>query len=392
MSYYHIYITSESNPSKEEIKLDLDTIQLNNRYIEPYNRGRPITINGKSISDLDRILIYRTEKPSEAYKPELRARESEARAAGAVLFAQLPISTFIKSVGDNVTDDFILGPPGSALGKSHGSSPVGYIGEILRVFVSHSSSDIKVVQGLVDLMQKALHLTSDDIRCTSLDGFGMAGGASIDDTLRAEVHDAELLIGIITPHSLRSAYVMFELGARWGAGRPMIPLLASGITADDLEEPLGSINALDSSQEGQVLQLVEDIAGYLNVEADKASSYSGATKELARLSRESATASGQIKSELTNPNVSDKATKLLIVASANDGSPIARLRMGNRLKITIDNSYFCNTKSARDAAAWDQAINELVDQGCIEDLKGQGEVFYVTNRGFEVADSLKEHQ
>ena len=172
----------------------------------------------------------------------------------------------------------------------------------------------------------------------------------------------------------------------------MIPLLASGVTAELLEEPLSGKFALDVSQEGQVMQLVEDVAGYLNVEADKASSYAGAAKELVRLSKESATAVVQVGTEAVSPELSDTARELLIAASAGDGFPIARLRMGNRLKVAIDNSYYCNTRSAREAALWEQALNELVDQELIEDQKGQGQVFYLTNKGFALADSLGKQQ
>ena len=123
----------------------------------------------------------------------------------------------------------------------------------MKVFISHSSRDVVVVEFLIDLLRKALNLKSEEIRCTSVDGYRMPGGASVDETLRVEVHDAELLIGIVTPASLKSAYVMFELGARWGAGKRMIPLLASGATPNHLGGPLAGLNALDASQIGQLI-------------------------------------------------------------------------------------------------------------------------------------------
>ena len=108
----------------------------------------------------------------------------------------------------------------------------------------------------------------------------MKAGVTVDDTLRAEVYKTELLIGLITPNSLKSAYVMFELGARWGAEKSMIPLLALGATPSDLGGPLAGINALDGSKDAQVHQLLEDAAGYLGVTLRKSSAFANVVSEL----------------------------------------------------------------------------------------------------------------
>ena len=106
-------------------------------------------------------------------------------------------------------------------------------------------------------MRKSLNLRSTDIRCSSVDGYRLPGGVPTDQSLRAEVHDAELVIGLITPNSLKSIYVSFELGARWGANRPMIPLLASGSNLGNLGGFLAGINALNCSN-GANNQFVEE--------------------------------------------------------------------------------------------------------------------------------------
>jgi hypothetical protein len=59
----------------------------------------------------------------------------------------------------------------------------------------------------------------------SIDGYRLPGGADTDIQLRQEVHEADAFIGVISSHSISSLYVAFELGARWGAGRPLIPLI-----------------------------------------------------------------------------------------------------------------------------------------------------------------------
>ena len=82
----------------------------------------------------------------------------------------------------------------------------------------------------------------------------------------------KVLIGLLTPNSISSTYVLFELGARWGAGLFMTPLLA-GTYAEEVRGPHAVLNALSCETESQLIQLVEDIARKLNLRRHSAASY-----------------------------------------------------------------------------------------------------------------------
>jgi hypothetical protein len=141
------------------------------------------------------------------------------------------------------------------------------------LFISHSSEDVRVVEALVDLFRAALPLTPDDIRCSSLDGYRLPGGADVDTYLRQQVPAAEAFVGLISANSLRSTWVSFELGARWGAGKTLIPLLAPGVPSTVLRGPLGNLNALSCASAAQLHQLVAEVGRALGVSAFGASAY-----------------------------------------------------------------------------------------------------------------------
>ena len=94
----------------------------------------------------------------------------------------------------------------------------------IKTGVSHTISRLRT---LIQILEEALEgglgqksgMSAAEIRCTSLDGFRLAGGANTVTELKREVRDAKAFIGVISPASLDSIFVAFELGARWGFGK-----------------------------------------------------------------------------------------------------------------------------------------------------------------------------
>lgn len=152
--------------------------------------------------------------------------------------------------------------------------------DILDIFVSHSSQDEQAARLLVDLVKTAFNLPSKRIRCTSLDGYNLPAGSSVDEQLKKEVYGCKVLIGLISEQSVRSAYVLFELGARWGASRPMIPLLIGRSAL--LEGPLKGIHAISAFSQEQLYQLIEQLKVLLDLEPELPPVYQDKIHVLAR--------------------------------------------------------------------------------------------------------------
>jgi hypothetical protein len=155
----------------------------------------------------------------------------------------------------------------------------------LDIFISHSSRDAEVAEALIVLLRSALSIPAKKIRCTSVEGYMLDAGVSVNDQLRIEIHEAKSFIGLITRDSLDSTYVLFELGARWGAGRHLIPVLLSASDKGLLQDPLKSLNALCCDSEKQLHQLIENMASALNIDFGGVAAYQDDLKTLVRKSK-----------------------------------------------------------------------------------------------------------
>ncbi len=63
-----------------------------------------------------------------------------------------------------------------------------------RVFITHSSTDREVVEALVHALEASLRLSPGDIRCTSLPGYKLEGGARTPDSIRTEIEGADFIL------------------------------------------------------------------------------------------------------------------------------------------------------------------------------------------------------
>lgn len=151
---------------------------------------------------------------------------------------------------------------------------------MVEVFISHSGEDSQLARQIVDLLRASLPLRARQIRCTSVDGYRLPAGADTNEQLREEVLASRTFISILSRSSLSSVYVLFELGARWGAKQHLFPLLAPGLRPQSLRGPLTGLNALSCESRGQLHQLVSDVAEALGLEAELPAVYQGNIEEI----------------------------------------------------------------------------------------------------------------
>lgn len=111
---------------------------------------------------------------------------------------------------------------------------------------------------MCQLLQKAFALSTGNIRCTSVDDYKLTPGAQFERKLIRELTKAGAFVAIITPNSLQSTYVLFEIGARWGSERVIVPVQGAELTGQ-LKPPLSELDLLKSSSRGDVLRLLKSV-------------------------------------------------------------------------------------------------------------------------------------
>lgn len=165
-------------------------------------------------------------------------------------------------------------------------------GKMIDIFISHSSTDKEKVKLLISILRTALNLNQEQIRCTSVAGYKLTGGKSTDETLRQEIIDCKIFIGVLTENSIKSTYVLFELGARWGLNKLMKPLVCEPSMENIVKGPLSGLHCLNGSESTEIIQLVKECASILKIEANTTDLYLEEVDKFTSLSKKEAKNSG----------------------------------------------------------------------------------------------------
>ncbi len=134
----------------------------------------------------------------------------------------------------------------------------------MDLFISHSSKDASFANALVRFLRLSLRLSAKQIRCTSVEETQLESGTEIDRFLRDEIMSSSLFVAVLSPNSLSSMYVLFELGARWGAGKKMFPILMPGMSRGQLEGPLKGLHISECNR-ASLWKLVGQIGETLDI-------------------------------------------------------------------------------------------------------------------------------
>jgi hypothetical protein len=130
----------------------------------------------------------------------------------------------------------------------------------IKVFISHAAADKILASALVDFLMSSLSLDEADIRCTSVPGHKLFVGSESATTIREELGESTVVVGLITKTAISSSWVLFELGATWGARKKLKPLVSDEVSFKELPGPLSGHHAAKLSSKSDLSQFVDEVA------------------------------------------------------------------------------------------------------------------------------------
>lgn len=87
-----------------------------------------------------------------------------------------------------------------------------------KVFISHSSKDVKLVKEFVDkILLLGIGLQEEDVFCTSIEGLNIRNGEGIREHIKKNILTSEYSFLLISDNYKRSEICLNEMGAVWTA-------------------------------------------------------------------------------------------------------------------------------------------------------------------------------
>ena len=402
MDYYHVRLTPKSDTSQTEVKLDMTLEHLKERFVVPYRKGQPLFINGKTIpSDgFERIQISKTAQDSQHVGKIVSEERKRRITSGVLAFGGQSHAWRIANEGEDVTDEFIWGPPGSDTQTNDQNTqqsrpPLG-------------TSSVFVVSGRNEKARKAIFVF---LRSIGLDPQELVEAAHatgkpapyIGEILADAFSRVHAVVVLFTPDDEARLREPFQSDS----DPPYETQLTGQARANVLFE---AGMAMERDQDRTVLVELGSLRPFSDIAGRHTIRLNNSVQQRHQLAKRLQSAGCPVNLEGIDwhtdgdfeaavgatVSASDEALKLsddakdLLMEAAKDSS-------GTILAISTFGGFTISTNSrnfveaggpqvkARSEARWKQAFRELVDHVLIEDPTGKGQVFQVTQSGFQLA-------
>jgi hypothetical protein len=134
------------------------------------------------------------------------------------------------------------------------------------LFISHAEADKFLIRHLVDLLLNSMDIEKSYINATSVIKENIKPGDDLSETILNEIQSSSVIICVLSPTSLQSSWVMFELGASWCLHKNIITLLVGDLTARDLPDLLKDKKAIHfDCDKAELDGMLKKVAELVNV-------------------------------------------------------------------------------------------------------------------------------
>lgn len=103
------------------------------------------------------------------------------------------------------------------------------MGDAPGIFISHASRDRELVDELADLLKIGSGVPHNSIFNTDGAGAGVPSGVRFNEYIRSKVQGTGMVIAVLSPAFLSSAFCLAEIGAAWALQEDFFPLAVPGL-------------------------------------------------------------------------------------------------------------------------------------------------------------------
>lgn len=255
-----------------------------------------------------------------------------------------------------------------------------------KIFISHASKDKDYVSCIVKLLEY-IGLRQEQLFCSSVPGYGIPLDEDIYDYLRQQFQEYDLhVILVLSDNYYQSVACMNEMGAAWVLRNDYTTILLPGFEFKKIE---GAINPrkialkLDGDS--------DDVKEKLGQLKDKLSKEFGLLPlpEVRWEKQRDEFISVIAKGGESNPTISDNALKILQAACESDDGTIIKINTLSGTYIQANGQDFITSQERLEIAKWERSLKELVDTGFIEAQGRKGEIFLVSQSGYDYIEQQK---
>ncbi len=128
-----------------------------------------------------------------------------------------------------------------------------------HIFISHSTADKALAEKFVDFLKEAIGVPNDAIFCSSVNGHGIPLGTDFNEYMKSKIQNPELVILLMTPSYMESAFCLMELGATWAQSLRRVPIVVPPTNFDAVTKTLGLSQAWKIDDHAKLIDLREVI-------------------------------------------------------------------------------------------------------------------------------------
>lgn len=135
-----------------------------------------------------------------------------------------------------------------------------------EIFVSHAVADRHLAELLVEFLVDAIGVSPKSIFCSSLPGFGVELTYDFNVDMWKQIQDPKLVILLMTPSYMDSAFCLMEVGATWARSLRPLPIVVPPMSFNDVTKTIGLKQGWDITNTEMLQGVRQTVVEVLGIE------------------------------------------------------------------------------------------------------------------------------